>query len=61
MAIGSEIKPYPLRLGNISKAFAVNNMKNTGLNNYACNFSVDYIINNSNIINIHHHLMKKEK
>ena len=28
----SEIKPYPLSLGNISKDFADNNMMKTGLN-----------------------------
>ena len=27
----SEIKPYPLCLGNISKDFAISNMKKTGL------------------------------
>ena len=56
----SEIKLYPLRLGNISKDFIVNNIKKTELNRYVYDFSVDYsIINISNIINIHKYLMKK--
>ena len=59
-AENSEIKPYPLCLGKISKGFAVNNMKKTGLNGYIYDFSVDYNINDtSNIINIHKYLIKK--
>ena len=38
----SEIKAYPLCLGNISKDFSVDNMKKTGLNRYVYDFSVDY-------------------
>ena len=30
----SEIKPYPLCLGNISKDFTVDDLENTGLNSY---------------------------
>ena len=37
-------KPYPLWLGNISKDFTVDNMKKTRLNEYVCDFSVDYNI-----------------
>ena len=33
-AKGSEINPYPLCSGNISKDFAVSTMKETGLNGY---------------------------
>ena len=33
---------YPLCLGNISKDFTANNMKKTGLNGYAYNFSIDF-------------------
>ena len=56
----SEIKPYSLCLGNISKFFRANNMKKTGLNGYVHDFSVDYnIIDNSNIIVIHKYLMEK--
>ena len=55
-----EIKPYPLCLGNISKDFTANNMKRKWLNEYVCNFSVDYnIIDTTNIINIHKYLMQK--
>ena len=52
-AKNSEIKPHPLCLGNISNDFNANNMKKTGLNGYAYNFSVDYIIDTSIIIDIH--------
>ena len=38
----SEIVAIPLRLGNISKDFSVDNMKKTGLNGYVYDFSVDY-------------------
>ena len=55
----SEIEPYPLCLGNISKDFRTNNMKQKKnkkkqqLNRYVYYFSVDYnIIDTSNIIDI---------
>ena len=38
----SEIKKYPLCLGNVSKNFTANNMKKTGLNGYVYEFSVDH-------------------
>ena len=38
----SEIVAIPLRLGNISKYFSVDNMKKTGLNGYVYDFNVDY-------------------
>ena len=38
----SEKKPYPLCLGNISKDFATNIMKKTGLKGSLQIFSVDY-------------------
>ena len=42
------------------KDFTFINMKETGLNGYVYEFSVDYnIINTSNIFNIHKYLMKK--
>ena len=41
----SEIKAYPLCLGNISKDFSVDNMKRTGLKGYVYDFSVDYNAN----------------
>ena len=49
----SEIKKHPLCLGNISKDFTDNNMKKTGPNGHVYKFSVDYIIDTSNIIDIH--------
>ena len=33
---------YKVCLGNISKDFAIDNMKETGLNRYVYNFSVNY-------------------
>ena len=38
----SEIVATPLCLGNISKDWTVDNMKETGLNEYVYGFSVDY-------------------
>ena len=63
----SEIKKYPLCLGNISGGFSANNMKKKkkkkkkkGLNRCAYEFSVDYkTIGTSDIIEIHKYLMKK--
>ena len=56
----SEIKVYPLCLGNISKDLSVDNIKKIGLNGYVYDFSVDY--NNiavNDILDIHKYLMKK--
>ena len=50
----------PLRLGNISKDWSVDSMKDTGLNGYAHDFSVDYnAIVVDDIKDIYKHLMKK--
>ena len=38
----SEITPYPLCLGNISKDWSIDNMKKTGLKGYVYDFSTDY-------------------
>ena len=38
----SEINPYELCLGNISKDWAIENMKKTGLKNCVYHFRVDY-------------------
>ena len=38
----SEMKKYPLCLGNISGDFSANNMKKTGLNGCVYDFSIDY-------------------
>ena len=58
----SEIVAIPLRLGNISKDFSVDNMKKTGLNGYVYDFSVDYdAIAVADILDIHKYLMKKNE
>ena len=55
-----ELNAYPLCLGNISKDFSDDNMKQTGLNGYVYDFSVDYFsIDNDNILDLHKYLMKK--
>ena len=54
----SEMKKYPLILGNISKDFTANNMKKTGLNGYVFYFSVNYnAIAVDNILDIHKYLI----
>ena len=56
----SEIVATPLCLGNISKDWSVDNMKNTGLNGYVYDFSVDYdAIAVDDILGIDNYLMKK--
>ena len=56
----SEITPYELCLGNISKDWSVDNMKKTGLKCYVYDFGVDYdCISVSDILDIHNYLMKK--
>ena len=58
----SEIKRYPLRLGNISKDVSINNMKKTGLNGYVYNFwfCVDYnAVAVDDILDIHKYWIKK--
>ena len=56
----SEIVATPLCLGNISKDWSVDNMKKTGFNGYAYDFSVDYdAIAVDDILDIHKYLIKK--
>ena len=56
----SETVATPLCLGNISKDWSVDNMKDTGLNVYVYDFSVDYdAISVDDIKDIHNFLMKK--
>ena len=56
----SNIIETPLCLGNISKDWSVDNMKDTGLNGYVYDFSVDYdAILVDAIKDIHNYLMKK--
>ena len=55
----TEIKSYPLCLGNILKVFTLNKIKK-GLKGSWKVFSVDYnTINSSNSLDIHRYLMKK--
>ena len=59
-AKNSEIVPYPLCLGNISKRFTVPYILKTGLTGYIYDFSVNYwAIPNDKILGIHKYLMKK--
>ena len=56
----TEITPYELCLGNISKGWSVDNMKKFGLKGYVYDFSVDYDdIAVSDILDIYKYLMKK--
>ena len=55
-----EIVVTPLCLGNISKDWSVDNMKNTGFNGYVYDFSVDYdAVAGNDIKHTHKYLMKK--
>ena len=57
---GSEIVATPSCLGNISKDWSVDKMKDTGLNGYVYDSSVDYdAVAVDVIIDIHKYLMKK--
>ena len=56
----SNIIATPLCLGNISKDWSVDNMKDTGLNEFVYDFSVDYDATSvDGIKDIHKYLMKK--
>ena len=56
----TEIIPYPLCLGNISKDWSVDNLKKTGFNGFVYDFSVDYnYIPVDDILVIRKYLMKK--
>ena len=56
----SKIIATPLYLGNISKDWPVDNMKDNGLNGYVYDFSVDYDSTDvDDIKDIHRFLMKK--
>ena len=58
----SEIKLYPLCLGNISKDFTLDELKKTGLKGIIKVFSVDHdTINTSDILDIHRFLLKETK
>ena len=56
----SNIITNPVCLGDISKDWSVDNMKDTGLNGYVYDFSVDYNATDVDDIKyIHKYLMKK--
>ena len=56
----SEFVVSPLCLGNISKVWSTDNMKQTGFNGYAYDFSVDYDATDvDDIKDIQKYLMKK--
>ena len=56
----SKIVAAPLRPGNTSKDFSVDNMKKTGLNRYIYDFSIDYDpIAVDDILDFYKYLMKK--
>ena len=58
----SEITPYQLCLGNISKDWSIGNMKKTSLQGCVYDFSVDYdAISVSDILDIDNYLMEKNK
>ena len=58
-AKSSEIAPYPLWLGGVSKKI-IFYMRATGLTGYVYDFSVDYwAIARDKILDIHKYLMKK--
>ena len=50
----SEIKLYPLCLGNVTKKCTISDIKKTGIKGYVHAFSVDCnIINTNDILEIH--------
>ena len=54
-----EMNAIPLFLGNISKAFSLENMKKPGVFGYVYDFSVDYdAIAVDNILDIYEYLME---
>ena len=56
----SKIVASPLCLGNMSNDSSADNMKDTGLNGYVYDFSVDYNATDvDDIKDIHKYLMKK--
>ena len=59
-ARNSEIKDYPLCLGNVLKYFTINNMKTSRLKGAINFFSVDFNpIDTNDILDIHKYLMKR--
>ena len=59
-AKNSEVVPSPLRLGNISKDWSIDNMKKTGFTGDAYDFSIDYdSISVDEIKDIHKYIIKR--
>ena len=55
-----ETAATPLCLGNISKDWSIDNMKNIGFNSYVYDFSVDYdAVAGNDIKHTHNYLTKK--
>ena len=60
-AKNSDLVSTPLCLGNISKDWAVDNMKNTGFNGHVYDLSVDYDATDvDDVKDIHKYLTKKK-
>ena len=58
----SEINPYELYLGSISKDWSIDNMKKTGLKGCVYDFDTDYdYIRVSDILDTHKYLTEKNK
>ena len=58
----SEITPYPPCLGNISKDWSIDNMKETSLQVFVYDISIEYhAIKVSDILDSHKYLMEKNK
>ena len=56
----SEIIAARMCLGNVPRDVSADNMKNTGLNGYFHDFSVDYVaIKTDNMLDIYKYLMEK--
>ena len=56
----SEVNPYLLCLGNISKDWSIDNLKKTSLQGYVYDFRVDYdAIKVFDILDIHKYSMEK--
>ena len=56
----SEINPYEMGLGNISKDWSVDNIKKTSPKGFVYDFSVNYeAIEVSDILDVHKYLMEK--
>ena len=57
-----ELIAYPVCFENISKDFSVDNMKQTRVNGYVYDFSVDYgRVEADDIVDIHTYLMNRNK